>query len=132
MQKHINQANHNHDFHDCLQEKFNDKFFDWKITVLFYTAIHYLKALSAKRGKDIGFTHKEIENAVNPDKFSTTMPIKKGAWTDYKALYRYSKTARYEGFQNNEVVFEQLRKIDHSHSNKHLKNFIVYIKSQGI
>lgn len=61
MQQFIDQAIHNEKFHECVHTNFTDSFFDWKITILFYTAIHYLKALAAKRNIDIGNTHADIE-----------------------------------------------------------------------
>ena len=53
MQQYLNQANHNQKFHDCINSEFPGHFCDWKITVLFYIAIHYLKALADKKNFDI-------------------------------------------------------------------------------
>lgn len=53
MDRFLNQATHNEEFHSCLCENFTEKFYDWRITSLFYTAIHYLKALALKRVIDI-------------------------------------------------------------------------------
>ncbi len=91
MQQHLDQAAHNQDFHDCIQKNFTTKFFDWKITILFYTAIHLLKALAAKRGINIGETHQDIEKNVNPDRPNAKMMITKNAWREYKSLYRILK-----------------------------------------
>lgn len=46
MQAHLEQAVHNEHFHACIQQEFSDKFFDWKTTVLFYVALHWLHALA--------------------------------------------------------------------------------------
>ena len=97
MQNHIDQANHNQDFHDCIDTKFPDKFYDWKITVCFYIGLHWLKSLAAKKGIDIGETHFDIDKNVNPSRPHTIMPISKNAWREYKALFNYSQTARYTG-----------------------------------
>jgi hypothetical protein len=131
MRKHLDQASHNQDFHKCIDESFNDRFFDWKITVLFYIAIHYLKALSVKRSCDIGFTHLEIDHNVNPARDNAKMRINKGAWSDYKSLYQYSKSSRYEGITDIDT-FEKIKKIDHSYCLIHLENFKKYMKSQSI
>lgn len=93
MQHHIDQANHNKDFHSCIQDNFYERFYDWKITVLFYIALHYLKALYLKRNMNIGDTHFDIEQNVNPDRPNPTMTITKGAWREYKNLFNYSRTA---------------------------------------
>jgi hypothetical protein len=131
MRKHLDQATHNQDFHDQINESFCDKFYDWKITVLFYVAIHYLKALAVKRNFNIGDTHHEIEQNVNPDRDSAIMKIKRGAWVDYKSLYRYSKSSRYEGITDNDT-FEKIKKVDHSFCLVHLENFKKYVKAQNI
>lgn len=54
MDRFLNQATHNEEFHSCLCENFTEKFYDWRITSLFYTAIHYLKALALKKVLTLG------------------------------------------------------------------------------
>lgn len=131
MNHHLEQANHNKNFHDCIETQFTGQFYDWKITVLFYVAIHYLKALAASRGIDIGETHFDIEQNVNPERHHAKMRITKGAWREYKNLFYYSRTARYEGFTDL-LPFEQLKQIDHTYCLTHLDNFKKYIQSQAI
>lgn len=128
---HILQAKHNEKFHDCICEQFPDRFFDWKITVLFYQAIHYLKALAAQKGLNIGDTHFEIEQSINPDKKKTVMPITKGAWREYNALFQYSQTARYNGITDFET-FEKLKEYDYNFAKKNLENFKKYLASVGL
>ena len=122
MQQHLNQAKHNRDFHDCIQTQFEGQFCDWKITVLFYVAIHYLKALATKKGIYIGETHYDIEHNVNPDRNGAKMRITRNAWREYKNLFNYSRTARYEGITDIST-FEQFKQIDHSYCLQHLENF---------
>ena len=131
MKQHLDQANHNQDFHDCIETQFTGQFYDWKITVLFYVAIHYLKAFASKKGIDIGETHFDIEHNVNPDRHNAKMRITKGAWREYKNLFNYSRTARYEGITDIST-FEQLKKVDHSYCLIHLDNFKKYLQGQGL
>jgi hypothetical protein len=131
MVQHLAQATHNQKFHDTIDNNFNEQFYDWKITVLFYVAIHYLKALASHRNIDIGETHYEIEQSVNPDRANSKMKITRGAWREYKNLFNYSRTARYEGITDFET-FEKLKQLDHSYCLTHLGNFKKYIQSQGI
>lgn len=131
MQQHIDQASHNKKFHDSIDTQFGSQFYDWKITVLFYVAIHYLKALASQKGIDIGETHYEIEQSVNPDRHAAKMRINRNAWREYKNLFNYSRTARYEGITDF-ATFEKLKQIDHSYCLKHLENFIKYLRSQGL
>ena len=75
MQPFLDQATHNQAFHDAIEATFVGKFSDWKDTVLFYVAIHWMKGLAAARGIQIGFTHPEIEQSVNPDRHNARMRI---------------------------------------------------------
>lgn len=131
MQSHLNQCNHNLDFHKLLCEKFSDKFFDWKITVLFYTAHHYLKAYYTNKGIDIGSTHNEIEKNINPKIQHAPYKIDKTCWGHYKGLYRYSQTARYEGIADIEK-FEKILKDNHDNfCIPHLDGVKKYITGKG-
>ncbi|MCC5916437.1 MAG: HEPN domain-containing protein [Cryomorphaceae bacterium] len=113
-------------------DNFSEKFYDWKITTLFYIAIHYLKALAAKRGIDIGQTHFEIEQNVNPRKDNASMRIKQGAWMEYKSLLNYSRSSRYDGIDSDIETFEKIMKIDYQMALKNLENFKKYLKGQDI
>ena len=131
MQFYLDQASHNKDFHDCVVREFPDKFYDWKITATFYIALHLLKALAKKRGINIGQTHQEIEQSCNPERQSNKMSITKKAWKDYKALYRYSHAARYEGVTDIDT-FEQLKQIDYKYCCTHIEEFRKYLKGQEL
>ena len=132
MDRFLKQAIHNEEFHKCICDNSSDKFYDWKITSLFYTAIHYLKALALKRGINIGQTHHEIEQNVNPDRQRPAMRITKGAWSDYKNLLHYSKTSIYDGVDTDFETFELLMQKDYEYCVKHLDNFKKYLIGQGL
>ncbi len=131
MQQFLDQASHNQDFHDSIVQNFNDRFYDWKITALFYIAVHMLKALAAMRGIDIGSSHQEIEKSVNPDRSGACMRIQRTAWRNYSTLYHYSRTARYEGLTDMNT-FESLMQTDHYCCLTHLADFKKYIIGQGV
>lgn len=132
MEKYLDQASHNEDFHQCICDNFSDKFYDWRITTLFYIAIHYLKALASKKGINIGQTHHEIEQNVNPKKNNAAMRIKQGAWMEYKSLLNYSRTSRYDGITPDFETFEAIMKNDYIMAQENLKNFKKYIEKQGV
>lgn len=113
MQKHLLQAEHNQNLHDCINTQFNGQFCDWQIVILFYVALHYLKALAAHRKINIGSTHEEIESCVNPYRNDAIMRISKSAWNCYRNLKKYSTTARYEGFIDYQL-FSVLMKDNHT------------------
>jgi hypothetical protein len=131
MHQFLDQASHNQEFHDTIAGNFTDRFHDWRITVLFYVAVHYLRALAAKKGINIGKTHHEIELNVNPDRDSARMKITRTAWRNYHQLYHYSRLARYEGLTDSET-FEKLMQADHAYCLIHLSDFKKYIKAQGV
>ncbi len=131
MQKHLEQASHNLNFHQCIEEQFTDNFFDWKITTLFYIAVHWLKALSIKRGHDIGDTHIEIDRNVNPNREDAPYKIPRNAWRDYKSLQKYSHTARYEGITD-PSTFQKLMQNDHQYCLQHIERFKKFISGQGL
>ncbi|AFM04445.1 HEPN domain-containing protein [Bernardetia litoralis DSM 6794] len=132
MQNHLEQAKHNQEFLSEMETAFPQKFFDWKITISFYVAIHYLQALADHKGIEIGQTHNDIERNVNPNScWNPRMQISTGAWREYKNLFQYSLTARYDGIEDKEI-FEELKRLDYIECIKHLDNFKKYIKSQGL
>lgn len=131
MQQYLNQVQHNEDFHVTLCAQNQNKYFDWKVTCLFYIAIHCLKALASKNGINIGSTHKEVEISISPLKGATKMPISQRAWNNYQMMYRYSMTARYDGFLDRET-FEEVKRADYNHSMQCLNGFKGYIKGQGV
>lgn len=135
MQQHLDQANHNLALHDSLCSNFPDQYYDWKITLLFYTALHYLKALASMKGIEIGNTHFDIDRNCNPEGYNrgitVKMPIKRNIWDEYKNLFIYSQSARYSGIDD-KAIFEQLKKADHAYCIKHLEKFKKYIKGSGV
>ncbi|MBK8672427.1 MAG: HEPN domain-containing protein [Bacteroidetes bacterium] len=132
MSRFLKQASHNEDFHNCLCDNFDHKFYDWKITTVFYTAIHYLKALADKKGINIGQTHYDIENNINPKKYKPSMSLSKGAYNEYHTLLQYSRTARYEGIDTDEETYELIKKHDYENSLIHFDNFKKYLISKGL
>jgi hypothetical protein len=131
MSQHLSQATHNQNFHNVIDTNFKNQFHDWKITILFYVAIHYLKALADLKKINIGNTHFDIEQTVNPDRPHAKMRITKNAWREYKALFKYSQTARYEGITDL-ATFELLKHLDHLYCLQHLENFKKYVQGQGV
>ena len=104
----LRQAKHNEKFHSSTCEYFPDDFYDWKITTLFYTAIHYVKALSNQNGISIGEDHYQIRNNIKPPDRTgrkPSMAFSKSAWGYYDYLYRVSQISRYNGFVDKTGIF---------------------------
>lgn len=130
MEEYIAKAKHNETFHCDLCETFQDKYFDWRITSLFYTAIHWIKVLANKEKKEIGVTHKEVNQNIDPNNSSAKLRISKGAYHYYINLYKHSKTARYDGIDTDPETFERLKESDWKECKKHFEGLKKYLKDK--
>jgi len=131
MQRFVDQANHNIDFHRCIDTSFENRFTDWKITVLFYIAIHLIKALAEKDKKDIGNSHQEINTNINPENPNAVMKVSRKAWRSYQHLFKTSQTSRYNGISDPET-FEQIMKTDYQFCLDSFNYLSKYAKGRGI
>ena len=133
MKEFLNHAVHNEKFHKNLVDLSPNDYSDWKVVCLFYISVHYLKALSKHRGKDIGESHKEINyNIGNISRNGKpTMPISATAYSNYMNLFRYSQSARYDGYLNFEV-FKAINDGNYTHSLKCFSDFKAFVKTSGI
>lgn len=88
MSRHLNQAKHNEHFHNRLTGLCPDNF-DWKVTCLFYTANHFIKALAERRGIDIGNTHRDISYNISYLSPNVRMNIGKTPFRNYNRLLSF-------------------------------------------
>ena len=129
MSAFLNQALHNEDFHQCICDKFPDGFFDWKVTVVFYTAIHYLKVLAGQKGISIGESHGDIRSNVKPPRPGgkpPAVPLTENAYSWYDLMYEASRGSRYPGFTDPET-FQEIMKAEHIICLEALEKFKKYI-----
>jgi len=127
----ITQIKHNEHFYDCVCVNYPDNFFDWKITIAFYIAVHYLKALATKQGVVLSSSHFDVEKQVNPDK-RNELGLIRHAWDWYYNLYLASRSARYSGFTSDHKTYMATKEADFRHCEKCLRKFKNYMKSKGI
>lgn len=136
------QAKHNELFHSATCAHFPADFYDWKITILFYAAIHYVKALGNQLGIDVGNSHLDIRNNIKPPDRPgriPSMPFNKGAYGLYDYLYRASQLSRYNGiadhsgiFTTNEL-FQDIMKEEHLKCVEAIEKLKMYlIKNRGL
>lgn len=122
MQNHLKQAKHNQELLSEMETVFPQQFFDWKMTICFYIAIHYLQALADSKNIEIGQSHYDIELNINPNSNNNPkMRITRGAWEEYRRLFRYSQTARYDGINEDIEEFETLMELDYNKMYKTLR-----------
>ena len=131
MNDFYNQAKHNQAFLIAIEKSFPDDYFDWKITVIYYTSIHLLKCLAKKRNVKIGDTHQDIAASLNPRRGKQVTPLPLWAWDKYEDLLRYSKTSRYDGISNRAVVLIA-QKSNYHECKKLFNSFCSYMKKNDI
>lgn len=128
IEKYLLQVKHNKEFYESICSQYPQQYFDWKITLLFYKAIHLLKALAVKENRGMGTTHNEIDKQINP-KFCDNPLIANRAYSTYHNLYQYSRTARYDGIVDFDF-FDELKKHDWIKAVEEYKSFAGYMESK--
>ena len=126
MNQHINQCKYNEEFLSELNSKFPDTFSDWKVTVVFYCAIHLIRGYALSKGKTLGDRHTHVFEYLE-EETSKTSKIYKA----FKVIYRNSRDSRYNGFTTREN-FERLCNIKLNESRTMLGRIKSYVESKGI
>lgn len=99
VSEHLNQAYHNYKFYCEVHSKLPAYFADWKITILFYTAIHLLRAYLASNGIEPDKSHNALKRAIQPGITSDiSKPVKRHCYNAYLVLYNASLDVRYTGY----------------------------------
>lgn len=118
---HLKQAKHNSDFAAHCETTFADNYFDWKITVVFYEALHYVKAYLEIQGVTTDtLRHTQISDIIDYDPkrnrgAKQKIPFVKRAFKSYQRLRENSENARYDchflnqddGLAHNKSVYNQ-------------------------
>ncbi|CAA9250668.1 MAG: hypothetical protein AVDCRST_MAG56-1913 [uncultured Cytophagales bacterium] len=129
MQHFLRQAEENRRVLADLEANHPSTYFDWKTTVIFYTALHWMKAfLWAKYGEQQIESHEQIRDFYRRNKH--IMP--KDVYDSYHALYRYSQVSRYEGIGEHYPDWQALRKFDYQKAKIDVENFRRYMVKRGI
>jgi len=130
MRQYLDQGIHNAEFRRCIDQHYPNRFTDWKITVTFYEAHHYLRALAANKHINIGKTHSEIHAQVDPNRPNARMPISRSAWNSYSRMFRYAQISRYQGMTDRST-FETLLSSYYAHQLSDLELFKKYVTGKG-
>ncbi|WP_462250417.1 hypothetical protein [Ekhidna sp.] len=122
--KYLDQAHHNIQFLKELDAKQSENFFDWKITVCFYAALHLMKALLLEKYNVEINSHKDIKEEI----FNR---VKRECFSSYRNLYRSCHDARYDGFESDEVFIESNRR-EYIECKLRLEYILKYCKGKGL
>lgn len=126
MKSHIEQAKHNESFL-ALTEKHSPKdYFDWKITIIFYSALHYVCAYVKYKKCYLGKSHEDLDKIINPDNKTSKATIDLKYYNYYKELYNYSRQTRYNPY-NNDIKL-QLAECLYQRSKEHLQELKKHFK----
>lgn len=93
FEDHIDQTSRNLKFFQEINTK--SDFFDWQVTVLYYSAIHLMNAHIAKVGNLHYQSHSELKKALNPHYSLSIGKIPEQIFDDYISLEKLSRRARY-------------------------------------
>jgi hypothetical protein len=101
--RHLNQADHNESLlnENCFPDpcaQLNSTYKDWNVTILFYTAFHYIQSYLVKNNKIYGYktefsSHKERNDYLG--KISNHDPLIAKVVDEYIGLFNASCYARY-------------------------------------
>lgn len=110
-QDHIEQARHNAGFLAYLEGNVPDAFFDWKVTVCFYEALHLVRAFLYTQGVTDSTSHDHTLSCINPrarEKPSKHVPLP-DVFQYYYKMHQLSMAARYPGFLHKREFEQQQR-----------------------
>ena len=112
--KYENKSNHNQDFLESIHNDYPNTFFDWKVTVQFYTALHKAYCVIIFNGHEVTTSHNHnitTLGTVNPELGKALFLV-----------YKNSRQSRYEGFMTDEAM-ERINKINFEKGLTTLKRF---------
>jgi hypothetical protein len=134
MKKHLEQARHNEAFLHFLDTSAPDEYFDWKFTVLYYTALHYMRAFLKMKGLSVGSTHEDVLKCINPIRKRSPgekgLAVNQQVYKAYRELYLQCLDARYEFSYFISPVSGQ--KVLYSEYRKSLEIIKHYLQKQGL
>lgn len=124
--EHITQAKNNLLFLE--QTNANAKqFWDWQVTVCFYTALHLMNAHIVKKTKKNYISHSASLNVINPYKQMSLAKIPENVYIAYDSLMQLSRRSRYllnQNFKKNETVDIQPVSLTYD---KHFRKAIIHL-----
>ncbi len=91
-----NKADHNQVFLDSIIEDYPSEYFDWKVTVQFYIALHRCYCVLDASGETICNRHK--------DNINNLKSIDSGLSINLFKIYKNSRQSRYDGFINEDAM----------------------------
>jgi len=128
MNQNIEQAQHNEHFLNFVETQSPTLYFDWKITVIFYIALHYTKAYIYynKIYKNTN-SHKEIFEIIDFLNTNSKAKLPEKYYRKYLELFELSRNSRYNSITNK--LHKQLLEFNYKMAKENLNLFLKYYKS---
>ena len=92
--EHLKQAKSNLTFLEniCKNEK---DYWDWKVTISFYAAVHLINAHIANKTGQHFRSHEQVSMAINPNEMMSTCKLDETKYLCYAKLRNLSRRSRY-------------------------------------
>jgi hypothetical protein len=94
FKEHINQARKNLTFLVQINNKI-DNYWDWQVTVAFYSALHIIDGHVSKTTSQHYRSHEDIRNAINPYNEMSPASLDEESYKSYEKLFKLSRRSRY-------------------------------------
>lgn len=91
--EHIAQATSNLKFLEAVDQNIKN-YYDWQVTVCFYTAVHLVNAHLSKHALQYR-QHKDVNHALNPEVAVSVSKLPFDEYAAYMGLQRLSRRSRY-------------------------------------
>lgn len=93
--EHIKQVKSNLQFLELTSTNHPDTFWDWKVTICFYTVVHLANAHISKKMNHHYRSHEEVNNVLNPYNKVSVCSIPEQFYKAYIKLSNLSRRSRY-------------------------------------
>ncbi len=101
MENHLRQATHNEGLLNHLEASCPESFNDWKVTLVYYLALHQLRAYCRFKHVMVGRSHKDLEVAMKNQGASVpNLDVDRECTDAYMLLESVSRAARYDGIDD--------------------------------
>lgn len=108
-----NKASHNQLFLENIENDYPHEYFDWKVTVQFYIALHKCYCVLLANQFDVETNHKSNIQKVTK--------IDSQLGKNLHSLYKNSRSSRYDGFLTEDAM-NRINKINYADGKKHLNS----------
>lgn len=133
MTQHLQQAQHNHKFLIYLDSnELSEIYCDWKITILFYTALHLMRAFCVFKSVSIPENHREFHDKINPKGKKNVLALPNEIFDCYFELYNQSRRTRYASGYNIDLKnMIELNKWQYQQQKKYINKILEYLRTTG-